>query len=106
VRTYLSIGSSPPDEDCAQVGHANYKEKAAKECERYIKLIKITCGLPPENASLAIKSFPHDFGTYYEVVVYYDDQDENAINYAFHVEKNEPMTWYDNRKRIFVPSEK
>lgn len=31
-RDYISIGSSPYDEDCAQVGTANYEHQAKKQC--------------------------------------------------------------------------
>ena len=42
-------------------------------------------------AHFAIKSFPHDFGTYREVVVYYDTDDNDPI--AYEVEANLPKTW-------------
>ena len=90
MKDYLSIGSSPAEEDCAQVGTDNYREIARKECKAYIDQIRRQLGDEPEGAFLAIKSFPHDFGSYLEVVCFFDDNNEIASNYAF---KCESETW-------------
>ena len=95
MRDYIKIGSSPCDEDCAQVGSANYDERARKECSRFIAEIRNVCGHEPEKALLTTKAFPHDFGTYYEVVCYFDDMDEDSRSYAFHVEGNSPVNWHE-----------
>jgi hypothetical protein len=47
-----------------------------------------------------IKTFNHDFGPYMEVVCYYDTDDEQGTDYAFHCESDAPETWDDvNRIR-------
>ena len=93
-RDYLTIGSTPADEDCLQLGTPEYTAQAARaECQRFIDLIRAVCGEEPEGARLSVKGFPHDFGTYYEVVCYYDDDDERAADYAFHVEGDAPCRW-------------
>ena len=43
------------------------------------------------DAHFAVKSFPHDFGTYREVLVYYDTEENDPI--AHEVEANLPKTW-------------
>ena len=93
----MSIGSSPCDEPCAQVGQDNYAVQAKKECRRYIELLLKKFGEPPEGASLSVKGFPHDFGTYYEVVVNYDDDDRAGLDYALLLEGNSPATWDDDK---------
>jgi len=93
MRDYLNIGSTPPAEDCAQVGSDNYYEESKKECKRYIELLREKMGNEPVGARLAIKSFPHDFGNYYEVVCYYDDSNPKAVDYAFRCESEGPETW-------------
>jgi len=106
MRDYLSIGSSPCDEDCAQLGTPDYYERARKECIRFISLIRKACGEEPElsTAQLKIKSNPHDFGTYLDVVVEFDDQDELAVEYALWVESHTPQTWDDDHKSLkFAP---
>jgi len=95
MKDYISIGSSPCDEDCVQLGSSDYYKRATKECNQFIKLIRKACGEEPEEstARLAIKHNSHDFGTYLDVVCYFDDQDELGAEYALWCEGNTPMTW-------------
>ena len=93
MREYFAIGQTPSEEDCAQVGQPDYREKALAECRRYIELIRATLGLEPEGAELAIKSFPHDFGTYYEVVIWFEPDDAAAVAYATRCDDDAPRTW-------------
>lgn len=95
MRDYMSIGPAPCNEDCVQVGTANYFPRARVECERFIRCIREVLGDEPAGAHLAIKSNPHDFGSYLDVVCYYDDQDEEATRYALKCEAEAPMTWGD-----------
>lgn len=81
---YLTIGPAPADEPCAQVGSENYKSQTKMECFVYIKQLKRVYGEPPEGSYLRIKGFPHDFGTYHEVVVEYEN--EKGMEYAFKCE--------------------
>jgi hypothetical protein len=98
MRSYISIGPVPCDEDCAQVGQENYREQAIKECERFIELLRKTFGDEPGGARLAIKWFDHDFGSYCEVVCWYDTKDEKARDYAFRCENEMPLTWEGGRR--------
>ncbi len=93
MRDYINIGSVPLDEPCVQVGVDKYRYKATKECERFIKDLKKLFGNPPPKAELAIKEFPHDFGTYLDVVCYYDDEDEESTVYCHLVEADTPERW-------------
>jgi hypothetical protein len=98
MKDTMEIGSSPVSEDCAQVGASDYYERAQKECRAFVNQLKRAFGNPPEGARLTVKSFPHDFGTYYEVVVAYDDSNEKAVDYAFNLEGNTPEYWDDEAK--------
>jgi len=95
---YINIGSSPCDEHCVQVGAADYHDKARAECIAFKHQIIRACGEPPEGARLAVKSFPHDFGSYLEVVVYFEEDNRKAIDYAFNLESNSPANWDDEAK--------
>jgi len=95
MREYLTIGSSPAEEDCAQVGDDDYDQKSREECQRFIELIRKKFGDEPKGARLSIKSFLHDYGSYREVVCYYDDEFPKSVDYAFNVENNAPATWED-----------
>ena len=93
MRDFLSIGSSPYDEPCAQVGQSDYHEKAWEECRRLMELIRRTLGPEPEGARLAIKPFLHDFGDYLEVVCYFETDNTEAVAYALRCEGEAPATW-------------
>jgi len=90
----IEIGSSPAEEDCAQVGSENYMARARGECKRFIELLQATFGKEPEGAWLCVKSNPHDFGTYLEVVVKFDPENEEAAAYAYRCEEEAPTRWY------------
>lgn len=93
MRDNIAIGSAPCDEDCVQVTkEGDYHEAMKAECLRFMELIRKKLGPEPPGAHLAIKSNPHDFGTYYDIVCYFDDEDEEARKYAFRCEGQAPRT--------------
>ena len=94
ARDYIEIGSTPPGEPCVQIGDENYSALASAECQRYIKKLREFFGPEPEGAELRIKSFPHDFGSYKEVVCYYNDNNEASAEYAFRCESDGPEYWH------------
>ena len=96
MRDYLEIGLVPGNEPCPQIGSETYAEDARAAGKRFIELIIEKLGEPPSGSSLRVKAFPHDFGTYHEVVVYFDDSERETIDYAFKVEAEAPSTWGDN----------
>jgi len=93
MRDYLVIGSSPIGEDCVQVGTEDYLRKSRIECNHFIKALRKRFGIEPFNTQLMVKSFPHDFGIYHEVVCYYETNDKNSEEYAFQCESETPLTW-------------
>ena len=98
MRDYVSIGSSPYEEECVQVSNTgDYIGPMKAECQRFMELIRKKLGLEPEGARLALKGSPHDFGTYYEVVCYYEDTNEEATKYAYRCESEAPAKWDDDK---------
>jgi len=93
MRDYIDIGPVPCNEDCAQLGQPGFYDQNIKECRRFIELIRATLGPEPAGARLGIKANEHEFGTYREVVCYYDDKNEQAIDYAFRCEREAPENW-------------
>ena len=93
MRNYISIGSSPCDEPCAQVGQLEYYPKAMAECKRFIDVIRKKLGDEPSGAHLAVKSNPHDFGNYLEVICYFEDSNKETSEYALRCESDAPTTW-------------
>lgn len=93
MKDYLNIGSVPYECDCAQVGSDDFDQRSRIECNAFLAQIKRVCGEPPEGARLVVKSFPHDFGSYREVCVVYDDENQVATEYALKCEGADIPTW-------------
>lgn len=88
MRTYINIGSTPVDEDCLPNTHQN----ARKEVDLYRQQLEKEF---PEG-TFKVKAFPHDFGTYWEVVAYYDEDceaDDAEMQAAFDAEGSASPTW-------------
>lgn len=94
MRDYLEIGTTPYGENCAQVGSNTYDYSAAArlECSVFREMIIDTFGEPPAGTTITIKRNPHDFGSYYSLVIYYEEGTEGE-DYAFNVEGNTPEYW-------------
>ena len=93
ARDYITIGSAPSEEDCAKVGAEDYNSRMRVETDRFARLIRKKLGPEPEGARLAVKAFPHDFGTYHELACHFDDRYEEAVRYAFRCESEAPTRW-------------
>ena len=92
MRDYLTIGATPHGEDCAQVGSKDYDytTRARLECKAFAQQIAKYYPEPADSdCYLKIKSFPHDFGTYHEVVAVFDTHDEAAVEWALSIEGDE-----------------
>lgn len=90
----MNIGPVPCEENAAQVGRPDYDERSRLECTVFKRMLERLHPIPVEcPATLVIKSFAHDFGTYREVCVRYDDTDADATNYAFLLEGDTPAQW-------------
>ena len=87
------IGPAPSNENCAQVGSSNYREHALRECRIFAQQLRRMFGQEPIGAAIKVKAQRHDFGTYYEVVVEYDEGFVDAIRYAHRVEDMAPEYW-------------
>ena len=90
------LGPNPCEEECADMH--DYSAHVA-EVRRYVQMLNDRFINVPESAWFGIKREDgSDYGTYYEAVVYYLEDDEEASNFALFVESNCPMTWNDTEK--------
>ena len=89
MREYIELGPVPCEESCAQTLDDDFTIKNKAECNRFKALLQERY---PE-ANFVIKSFPHDFGTYREVCVTYDEDDEKEVEMVFDIEASCPTTW-------------
>lgn len=90
---FIYIGPSPPDEECVQVGTPDYANLAWTECTRYIQLLRAFFGEEPPGCQLKIRTEPHQFGQYMEVICEYTV--EAGPEYALNCESNGPQKWTD-----------
>lgn len=95
TQDFLTLGPTPFGEDCAQVGTSDYYVRAIEETRRYKEMLEKKFPDLPQGLTFETKAFPHDFGTYHEVVVVYDRDDQEQVNYALKVERHLPETWED-----------
>lgn len=89
----LTLGPTPGDEDSAQLGTCDYRIRVRHEGRAYIGQLVRMFGSPPAGTDFRLESFPHDFGTYHEVVVRFDPSLKTAVEFAYHVERNLPREW-------------
>jgi len=93
-REYLTIGPTPCDEVC----HPANGDKKMQRIEMNAFKEQLTRVMNTEFGEklcvyFSIKSFPHDFGSYSEVCVIYDDEDQTQVQQAFWIESNTPESW-------------
>lgn len=95
MANYIEVGSAPFDEECVYVTDKKpYIREMLHECIRYKSYLeKLFSEQMPDGCEFGIKMFPHDFGSYYEVVIYFDDEIEEQCDFAYMVEDNLPEKW-------------
>jgi hypothetical protein len=88
---FIYLGSCPTDEPALPAGSP--RKEQMDQCKLYIDLIEFECGPTPEGTWLTVKWENHEFGSYAEVVCWYDGDNETAREYAFGCEANSPRRW-------------
>lgn len=100
---YIELSSVPVTESCAQVGADDYHERSLLECRVYRSQLERQFPISEELGSdvyYKIKSFPHDFGSYREVVIYYNTDNDAAVEYAYKVEGDLPENWDEEAQKL------
>jgi hypothetical protein len=95
----LNIGCTPYAEECEALGPNYNAAKARRKCFIFRDQLIRQFGHPPTNARLLVVSNPHDFGTYLEVSVKFDVDDDEAVNYAYKLESETPEHWDEEAKK-------
>lgn len=96
----IEIGTTPSEEDCAQVGSKDYDyyELVKMELESFHRQLLRAFPNTPDGIRFKKQSNPHDFGTYYDLVIRFNSDSEEAVNYAFNIENNTPKQWDDQAR--------
>lgn len=98
MKDTIDLGPCPPDEDAIPVGDPDYLHKGRGQCVKWRWLLAKTYvarhGRPlPPGLQLRVVANEHEFGVYYEVGATYDPSDSEAVEAAFWLEANAPLTW-------------
>jgi len=99
MRDYITLGSSPVNEDCAQVGSEDYYLKSRAELVELTRMMETIHPQPGNGAFYAVKAFQHDFGTYRELCAIFDDDDPEQAEWAYQAEELVPEDWDEEAKR-------
>lgn len=96
----IEVGPTPYDESCAQVGIADYNEKATKEMKAYInQLNREFPDAESKGVNFKIKWFNHDFGSYGEVCIVWNTDNAIADERAYEIDYNLPSNWDEEAKK-------
>jgi hypothetical protein len=99
MRDFIEIGTTPYGENCAQLGSDDYLARTKAEIKAFCNQLIRTFGPPPPGAFFRAKANAHDFGTYHELAVYFNDEDEEAVDYAFKCEGEGPEYWDEEARK-------
>lgn len=79
----ITIGASPAEEDCAQLGRTpDFQRLNRLEVDCYQAALVARYGPPPVGAGFARATSNHDFGRYTELALRFDPSDEAHADYA------------------------
>jgi hypothetical protein len=95
----LDIGPVPNGEICAQLGADNYEKLSKIESKAYANQIQRMFPDMPYGVFIKRTSNPHDFGTYYELAIQYDINEEEAVEFVNNIEGNLPEEWDDQARQ-------
>ena len=101
MKDYLTLGSTPILEECQVSQTENYILKMREESRRYMDMLQRRFPIPEGlNVFFSIKKFSQYFGSYFEAVIYFDDEVEEELRFALFVEKFLPDRWEETE--IFI----
>jgi hypothetical protein len=93
MKEKFSLGTTPHDEPCIQMGDSNYRRNSNLECLALIAQLRRERGPEPSGASYKITSNSHDFGNYLDVEIEFEEDNEEAVEFALMIESEIPAKW-------------
>jgi hypothetical protein len=101
MNSILTIESTPVNEPCVQMGEENFRRNSILECNALIAQIRREMGPEPGSARLKVQSNPHDFGTYYDIGIEFNENSEEEVEWACRVEGDSPSEW-DKESKAYL----
>lgn len=100
MRDVFELGTTVPhDEPCSQVGDPDFYNLSRMEATALINQLRRIHGDEPARTKLKIIQCPHDFGTYVDVAIEYDDDHEESEAYMLKIEGGTPFNWDEEAKK-------
>jgi hypothetical protein len=100
---FVYLGCVPAMESCADA--IKQPDQSRRECRAYKHQLLRRFPVPKDiSAWIVVKGSQHDFGTYYEVAVKYDDTNEAAMSFAYGVEAQLPQYWDEQAVQELAPA--
>lgn len=104
-KDYMEFDTTPVNEKCVGV---NDPHNSRLEYEAIKSQIIRQFGEPPEGVSFRFKPCQHDFGTYYQLIIYYledmspesEEEIHPSYDYVLKVEGNFPQEWDEEAKKF------
>ena len=95
----FELGSAPWNEDeCVQIEEdENYLLKMKEECERFKRMLENRFSGISDLVEVEVKKTNHEFGEYYEVMVNYDENNQESLEIASLIERHLPAVWQDDK---------
>ena len=101
AKDYLTLGPTPAAENCQQIGPNFEPFKARLEMIAYIDQLKRQFPQWIEQ-KIYFRTKTFNAGEYSEVVVWFDDLNEESCSNAFDVENNIPEKWDEEAKKFLT----
>jgi hypothetical protein len=100
MRDYLDLSPTPVNEPCAMVEPTgDYMPRMRAECRAFVHQLERAFPQAIEaGCSFRVKSNPHEFGSYLEVQVRFDDDDEAPDRVGFHDRSRAARAWDDEAR--------
>lgn len=103
---YITLGSTPISETCQQIGSPTFDPiKSTKELMAYKHQLQRMFQNIPEGCNFYVRTFKHDFDSYKEVCINYNDEVKAASDYAYNVEENLPENWDEDALKELAETE-
>jgi len=101
MKIKIEIGNCPSEEESLQVGTEKHEKFGTAECLAFKRQVvrsypELNEFINSERIKIRLKTNYHDFGSYKEVVLEADEDDEEAVDLIFQIEGDEKgllQTW-------------
>ena len=94
MKDRIELGFTTPHGDpCAHVGSENYGSNSLIECKVMFNQIIRQIGQPIGTCRFGVIKCPHDFGTYHDIAIRFEDERPEEVNYVELVQNLDLENW-------------